>query len=199
MFLLYFNWILTICVLVFCYFCFVKPRRDRLDFHVLKSEYRESFFHLITENISISFFCKEVENDFRYINCNKLCKECLGRELISFTDFDILPRDLAEKTRACDESLLDKPLGTVAFFEEKYIDHSGGEKYVKTYKQIVRTSTGSRVLLGIGIDITEEVLLRKKYEEGKILFQTIMDNIPVGIVLRDVDDQKRFLLWNKEN
>lgn len=166
---------------------------------VSRSDYREYLFHFIMDNVSVSFYCKDVENDFRYINCNPLCKEFFGRELISFTDFDILPRELAEQTRARDESLLLKPLGTVAFFEEEGVNKNGDLCLIKTYKQIICTHSGSRILLGIGFDMTEEIHLKKQNEEKEILFQGILNNIPVGIVVRDIDDHFRYIYWNSEN
>lgn len=78
------------------------------------------------------------------------------------TDYDLFPKELAEKYRADDQHIIQS--GTTIDFDESYL-YKGEERAVHTLKTPVRDDTGNIIgILGIFWDITERKLEEKKRE-----------------------------------
>jgi len=82
--------------------------------------------------------------------------------LVGKTDYDLFPKELAEKYRADDQHIMQS--GTTIDFDESY-SYRGKERAVHTLKTPVRDDTGSIIgILGIFWDITERKLEEKNRE-----------------------------------
>ncbi|MBN2830758.1 MAG: PAS domain-containing protein [Candidatus Omnitrophica bacterium] len=101
--------------------------------------------------------------DSRYIAVNEPFARTCGfkpEEIIDKTDFEIWPRELAEKYRTDDQDVVKS--GKRHSYEELLIHKSGKSQWVETIKTPIYNDKGEVIgTTGIARDITE----RKKYEE----------------------------------
>ncbi len=63
---------------------------------------------------------------------------------------------------------------------------------------ILQDNTGEDIVWIIGRDITERIEQEKKIQELNTLMETILNNIPVYLYVKDTGDDFRYLYWNKE-
>ncbi|MBI2332340.1 MAG: response regulator, partial [Chloroflexi bacterium] len=145
----------------------------------------------LIDNLPDRIYVKDVEG--RKILANIADAHASGvrneRELIGKTDFDLYPRDLAEKFWADDRVVLDskKP---VLNQEEQGLDKEGNPAWVMTSKVPVRDSRDEVVgLVGIGRDITQYKLSELEIKRQKQFYETLISNSPVAIVVLDNDEK----------
>lgn len=119
----------------------------------------EEKYRLLLENLPQRIFYKD--KDSVYISCNENLARDLSispSEITGKTDYDFYPRELADKYRADDKSVIE--LGQTKDREEEYIKN-GRELIVHTVKTPVRNEKGDIIgILGIFWDITEKVVLQ---------------------------------------
>ena len=132
-------------------------------------------------------------------------------EAIGKSDFDLFPKDIAEKFWADDQKVIH---GEPVINREEYVLNDEGEKrWLLTSKLPLRDQTGRIVgLMGIGRDITErkqaEEALHQAHDElekrvaerttelsqERRLLRTLIDNLPDFIFVKDA--QSRFVSLN---
>lgn len=119
------------------------------------------------------------DEKLRYIMVNKAYEDFVGKkkkEIIGKTDFELLPKKLAEQCKKSDKKVLKSE--KTEKFEEFYKD-----KIFRTIKFPVKLGKGKLGVGGIISDVTE----RKKAEESlkKIsrLNQKIIDKAPMGVFI----------------
>ncbi|MGO9968869.1 MAG: PAS domain S-box protein [Bryobacteraceae bacterium] len=118
-------------------------------------------YRTLVGHIPQKIFYKDRESV--YVSCNDLFAqdfEIPAADIAGKTDFDISPRELAEKYRADDRRIME--LGRTVELEEDYVAH--GERYtVRTTKTPIFSEQGDVIgILGVLTDITE----RKRAEEA---------------------------------
>jgi PAS domain S-box-containing protein len=123
-----------------------------------------------------------------YVTANQIFCEAVGcpqSEIAGKTDFDIFPRDLAEKYRRDDARMLE--LGeALQIGDEETID--GDERIiVRTRKVPLMGEDGRPVgLIGLAIDITDQRNAEQALRESEERFRTLADTSSSGIVtIRD--------------
>ena len=158
----------------------------------------ELFFRRLMNNVPFPVYCKDADDDFRYLFHNSSCADVVGAMFIGRTDAEIFPKEIAEKARQDDIKAALLTVGSVFTGNENFMAADGTIRIAKSFKQIIVTSSGRRLLLGFSIDITQDVALRNKLAETNSILQTILDNIPAGIAAKNVQDDLRYILWNKE-
>ena len=108
-------------------------------------------------------------------------------ELIGKTDFDLFPRDIAEKYRADDRSVLESgtPIeGTV----ERLPDRDGEKRWTRTWKHAVRDGDRLLGIYGISRDVTREVGLKTEAEAAR-KYQDLIRGMPGGVgILHERED-----------
>ena len=109
----------------------------------------------------ISVYIKDADDGFRYVFMNDLTLAQLGLrrgDVIGRTDFDILPRAMAETYRRNDEAAAasDESLSR----QESYRDCAGRERQVQSFRCSARDADGHRLVIGYSLDLTE--LLEKQ-------------------------------------
>ncbi|MGA2854148.1 MAG: PAS domain-containing protein, partial [Verrucomicrobiota bacterium] len=114
-------------------------------------------------------------------------------EAIGKSDFDLFPKDIAEKFWADDQKVLaGQP---VIDREEYFMDEKGKKRWLLTSKLPLRDQGGKIVgLVGVGRNITR----RKQAEEAlaleRLLLRTLIDNLPDIIFVKDAES--RFTVTN---
>ncbi|MDO5552313.1 MAG: hypothetical protein Q4G68_01000 [Planctomycetia bacterium] len=159
---------------------------------------KERLFQLVVDNVPFPIYCKDMDDNFRYILCNKACIEQNQRSLSGLTDFDLYSAACASLLRANDSSMLAEQPGTSRVFEEKTETADGQQLESRSFKQFVVSGTGRKLLIGVSVDQTEQNQLRQKVEVNAGILHTVLDNIPAAIVAKDVNDGLRHVIWNKE-
>jgi PAS domain S-box-containing protein len=105
-------------------------------------------------------------------------------EAIGKTDFDLFPRELAEKLNADDQKVIQgQPLINR---EEYYRDDQGRENWLLTSKLPLRDQNGTITgLVGINRDITARKQAEIKLAYEQELFQTLLETVPDNIYFKD--------------
>lgn len=156
------------------------------------------FFRAVMNNVPFPVYCKDADDDFRYLFYNKTEVAAESGSFLGKTDFDVFPPDIAEQTRRNDVETSRLSIGAVNEYSEHFLAADNTVHPCKSFKQIIRTQAGRRFLLGLSIDMSEEYALRQSVEETSEILQTILDNIPACILAKDVRNNLRHIIWNKE-
>lgn len=121
--------------------------------------------HTLMDNIPDAIYAKDTE--FRKILANTADARNAGREsadeLIGKNDFDLFPRELAERYIADDQAVIQ---GEPVLWREEYVPDGNGEKrWLITSKIPMRSTDGKIIgLVGIGRDITPLKEAEKKID-----------------------------------
>jgi PAS domain S-box-containing protein len=126
----------------------------------------EVFYHSLVETIPQMILAKDLAGRFTFAN-QKFCAE-LGttlEEIKGKTDFDFFPRELAEKYRRDDKTVLET--GRVLDVVEEHVTPRGEKLYVQVMKTPLYGAEGKAIgIQGIFWDVTErmraEELLKKQ-------------------------------------
>ena len=120
-------------------------------------------YRVIVESIPQIIFLKNKK--LVYLSCNYNFARALGRtcgEVCGKTDYDLFPKELAEKYRADDRAVL--RTGQIIDTEETFVDSS----YVHTFKTWVRAEDGEVIgVLGIGYDVTKQKMTEQELKEHR--------------------------------
>ena len=154
----------------------------------------ENKYRTLLESLPQKIFLKD--RNSVYVSCNENYAWGLKirpDEIAGKTDYDFFPKELAEKYRADDKSVMES--GKTEDIEESYIQ-DGREVIVHTVKTPVKHEQGNIIgLLGIFWDITErkrmEETLRQSEERYRTLFESKLDGVCV------IDETMKLLLANQ--
>ena len=127
----------------------------------------EAHYQSLVETLPLSVFRKDA--DFRLVFGNQRFCEALGLPLESFyglTDFDLFPRDLAEKYRRDDLRIIETG-ATIEDIEE--LIHGDGQRfYIQTFKGPVRASDGHIIgIQGMFWDVTAQQRAEQELRKAK--------------------------------
>ena len=110
-------------------------------------------------------------------------------EAIGKTDFDLFPRDIAEKFWADDQKVIQGQ--PVINREEYFLDEEGKKRWLLTSKLPLRDQQGKIVgLVGLGRDITERKQAEEAAANERALLRTLVDHMPVAVYLKDLAGRK---------
>ena len=151
----------------------------------------------IVENIPAGVFVKDVQN-FRYELVNRAWRqmnECTGQSLIGKTAHEVFGPALADRFSANDDKVISS--GQI-FVGEEVRRHTplGQERVLRTLKVGIPNEAGNTShLLGISIDLTEQVAARMAMKESVQLMQAVFDNVADGIIT--LDQERRIQSMNR--
>ncbi len=146
---------------------------------------RESQQKALLDNLSDMAWLKDL--DLRFVATNEpLAKACglTVEEVIGRSDFDLWPKDRAEKYRADDMEVI--ATGLTKRIEESLTDSEGLVHWVETIKTPIYDEnhkiTGT---VGIARDVTERRLSENSLKESEQRFRAIFENKHINMIICD--------------
>lgn len=113
-------------------------------------------------------------------------------ELEGKTDYDLFPKDIAEKYRSDDRKVLEtgKPISDIL---ERRPDVDGEQCWVRTHKRPLHDSNGNIVgLYGVSRDVSREILLEEKLRNAEDFFR-LVGRIPCGVAIMHKDQRSFYI------
>jgi two-component system sensor histidine kinase/response regulator len=160
------------------------------------------FLRAIIDNLPDAIYVKDKES--RKIIANLTDVKNLGlnseEELLSKTDFDFYPEEIAEGFLADDRSVLQTGKGVINR-EEFFIDKAGKKHWLLTSKIPLKDHNNNIIgIIGIGRDITERKIAEEALEYERNFLKTLIDCLPDAIYAKDAAGRKTIAnladLWN---
>jgi PAS domain S-box-containing protein len=103
------------------------------------------------------------------------------KEVLGKTDFDLWPKEIAERFFADDQMVIKGGVPLINK-EEQFTGSDGNERWQLTIKLPFRDANGAIIgLVGIGTDITDRKRIEDKLRESEDRFRAIFENSSVGI------------------
>ena len=147
-------------------------------------EFKERYRKLI-DSLPEKIFMKD--SNSKYISCNINFANDLSinpDEIFNKSDFDLFPRELAEKYIADDKETI-KAKKQREFLESYSIN--GINKYIQTIKTPISDSKGKITgIIGIFKDVTEERKAQAALKESEEKYRSLVDNAPEAIFVIDL-------------
>ena len=110
-------------------------------------------------------------------------------EAVGKTDFDLFPKDVAEKFWADDQAVIQGQ--PVIDREEYFINDEGEKRWLLTSKLPLRDQDGRTIgLVGVGRDITRRKEAEEALARERSLLRTLIDNLPDCIYAKDEAGRK---------
>jgi PAS domain S-box-containing protein len=151
------------------------------------------FFNNILDSLPVALFCKDVQDDFRFVLWNKKAGEIWGHSACSIvgkTDCDLFPREQSDFFRATDLDVIQN-LKTGEVPVEQITTNKDKNLFLRTLKFPLLDEEGNvKFLLGISEDITAHQERDNLIAEEKVKFELITNNIGDVIWLTDLDKKK---------
>ncbi len=153
---------------------------------------KERYQRALLDNFPFAVWLKDKES--RFLAVNKGFARTFGAEiaddLVGKSDFDVAPRDLAERYRADDSAVL-------ASRQQKNVEEEiltrGQLKWFETYKAPVIDDNGDVLgTVGFARDISERKAVEWALREQKEFFHLIAENIGDFIAVVDLDGRRLY-------
>lgn len=147
----------------------------------------EAFYRSLVENLSQCILRKDLEGRFTFVDSN-FCQllDRTSEEIIGKTDFDIYPKELAEKYHADDVYVVENNNA----FEcvEDNIHPTGVKRYVQVLKTPLHDAFGKVTgIQCIFSDITDRKIYEEKLALSERTYREIFDNIPDALFIHEID------------
>ena len=141
----------------------------------------------LIDTLPDKIYIKDTEG--RFIICNKATAVRLGasnpEEVIGKSDFDLLPRELAERFYADEQEIIKS--GQPLIDHEEPLDQVSGTRYWNMVTKVpIRDKHGSITgIVGSGRDITEQKQVERTLRENEQFFRLLFTTSPDSIILFD--------------
>jgi PAS domain S-box-containing protein len=156
---------------------------------------RDLLLRTLIDNLPDAIYAKDAAG--RKILANPADLKNLRRkteaEVIGKSDFDVFPREVAEKFHADDQKVIQGH--AVINREEYFLNETGEKRWLMTSKLPLFDQAGKIVgLVGIGRDITERRQAEAALQASQALHHSLVTQLPIGIFRKD--ERGRFVLVN---
>ncbi len=138
--------------------------------------------------------------DGTYIHANEMFGKLVGKPIdiiVGMTELDLFPESVASERTRTDELIL--RLGVPELeMQEEITSQNGETRYFFTRKRPVLDNKSQITgLVGVSIDITEQVILKEAYFEKEELLTAILNTYPAEIWVLNLD--KEMILQNNDH
>jgi PAS domain S-box-containing protein len=173
----------------------LRQSRDELEKRITEATARISqerlLLRTLIDNLPDAVYAKDNAGRKTMVNPADLknlhCKT--EAEAIGKSDFDLFPKEEAEKFWADDQRVLQGQ--PVLKREEFFLDEKGQKHWLLTSKVPMCDQTGKVVgLVGIGRDITKNKLAEEALAQERSLLRTLIDNLPDAVYAKDTAGRK---------
>jgi two-component system, sensor histidine kinase and response regulator len=150
----------------------------------------ESQFRLVVENLPLCLLQKD--KDLRVTFGNQMYCQAMNstlEELTGKSDYDLFPRDLAEKYRADDRSVMAS--GEVRNLVEENQNADGIISFVHVFKSPIHNADGE--VVGVQVmfwDVSDRYLAEQNLAETNRFLDSIIGNIPTMLFVKDAVELK---------
>ncbi len=175
-----------------------SPKNTGKETYKIDYEYLKQIFQVMMDNSPCYIYLKSGSPDFRYLKTNKTWVDTIGEDKLGKNDFEIFSQEIAQKMRKQDEQVLQGPPGTVHEFNSQICDKEGNNHWTKAHKYLIRFASGEEIIFCSSIDQTNETDLRLEIKRQEEFLRCILDNIPADIVVKDAENEFRYMIWNKQ-
>lgn len=135
-----------------------------------ESKRAKHLMNTVLDNMPISVFIKDPDDDFKYIYWNKVSTQYYlihDEEPLGKTDFNIFPQETAEQYRAQDTGLYNT--GVPVRLLQKYTNDEGETRSVDVLKVLFKNDIdNSSLIIGLGWDITELKKIEQELTAAKL-------------------------------
>jgi len=156
----------------------IEQRKQLEDAHSLLQQ--------LMDNLPVYVYVKDPDDDFRYIYINYEIgkdKSLLPGDILGKTDFDVFSSEEAKVLRAHDNLIFEKDERYIC--EETVTAVTGEQKQLRTIRTLIHTDEDKSILLGISLDITEQVVAERAVRRNEARLSAIMANSPYMVLLLD--------------
>lgn len=137
------------------------------------------------------------DKNFNYIDCNPQMKKLMcidgNSDIAGKSDFDIFPEDTAEILRQYDKKVIEQ--GQIVAYKIEKKSFTGETKIYDTILAPTMNKEKISGVLGIMRDITQTEAFKEKYLIKNAQLNSILDNVPFVIYLKDIEG--RIIACNK--
>ncbi len=170
-----------------------------------KTEYSLSLLNNILDKIPLGLFVKDLDNESRYVIINDNLMQLRGAKspIIGKSDYETLPKEVADDYYAENEAAIEaggKPI--VSLHHET---SNGQNVWLEKTQAIFSTADGRHMLVGVVADVSTReqarIQLHKTTEsitETNLVLNNILQQIPVGFFIKDIDDGNRYIMANQQ-
>ncbi len=157
---------------------------------------QNAILQTILESTTDFIYMKDREG--RYVTINAAAAAFIGKpvnDIIGRRDSELFPAEVARDIEARERQLFaeEKELR----FEES-IPTGHGLSHLSTAKNVCRDANGDVIgLVGITRDITAHLEAEEALRHSTLLLENIVENIPLGVFVKDPKDEYCIRLWNK--
>ncbi|HEX3024670.1 MAG TPA: ATP-binding protein, partial [Chitinophagaceae bacterium] len=155
-------------------------------------KYNRNLLRTLIDNSPDSVYIKDLNS--RKVIANPLQVKLMGfdkeEDVINKNDYDVYPKDLADKYRESDLKIFNTGMPELNC-ESSYTDKKNKQHWILTSKMPIKDELGNIVgLVGIGRDITDLKNADENIKKERNLLRTIIDNIPDAIYIKDTGCRK---------
>ncbi len=140
----------------------------------------------ILDHLPCHVFTKNIDQGFRYELCNALNATAFNRpveEIIGKTDADLLPPEAAASVLADDQAAIAS--GRPLEYMHTFLTPQGKTLRGKVFKQLFTKANGERILLGMAIDMTQELQAQEEVRNVNALLQSLTDNLACYLWIKE--------------
>ncbi len=153
----------------------------------------------ILDHLPGFIFVKNADNDFRYELCNTNMERAFGKkapEILGKNDFELWEnRQQAEKFHRTDLAVAE--YGRELTFTETIEGRHGSSQHCRLTKCRGEKANGDRLVLGLGVDISELEEKRADLEQANTILHAVLNHLPAWIAVKESDNDFRYLIWNR--